>query len=71
MARAVNYDQKISALEAKIEKKIKELKVLKAQLNDLEEKKTKNDFKTLNEFLAAKGISPEDAMKKLKEAFGE
>lgn len=71
MARAVNYDQKINALEAKIEKKTNELKVLKAQLNDLEEKKTKNDFRALNEFLAAKGISPEAAMEKLKEVFGE
>lgn len=71
MARNVNYDQKIDALKAKIEKKTEELKGLKAMVADLEEKKTKSDFKALNEFLAAKGINPEDAMGKLKEAFGE
>ena len=54
-----------------LEKKTEELKALKAQLADLEAKKTKTDFKVLNEYLAAKGIAPDEAMGKLKEIYGE
>ena len=71
MARVVNYEQKIEGLKAKIEKKTEELKALKAQLADLEAKKTKTDFKVLNEYLANKGIAPEEALGKLKETYGE
>ena len=71
MARAANFDQKIESMKAKIEKKTEELKVLKAQLADLEAKKTKTDFKVLNEYLANKGITPEEALGKLKETYGE
>ena len=35
MARKANYEEKISAIEAKIKKKQNELKALKSQLNDL------------------------------------
>jgi cell division protein FtsL len=48
MARVVNYEQKIESIKAKIEKKTEELKALKAQVADLEAKKTKTDFKVLN-----------------------
>ena len=71
MARAANFDQKIESMKAKIEKKTEELKALKAQLADLEAKKTKTDFKVLNEYLANKGIAPEEALGKLKETYGE
>jgi SMC interacting uncharacterized protein involved in chromosome segregation len=71
MARVANFDQKIESMKAKIEKKTEELKVLKAQLADLEAKKTKTDFKVLNEYLANKGIAPEEALGKLKETYGE
>ena len=71
MARVANFDQKIESMKAKIEKKTEELKVLKAQLADLEAKKTKTDFKVLNEYLANKGIAPEEALGKLKETYDE
>ena len=71
MARVANFDQKIESIKAKIEKKTEELKALKAQLADLEAKKTKTDFKVLNEYLANKGIAPEEALGKLKETYGE
>ena len=71
MARVKDYDKKIEAIKSKIEKKTEELKKLKAEVAKLEEAKVKLDFKTLNEYLANKGIAPEDALNKLKEAFGE
>lgn len=71
MARAANYEQKIKTIKEKIEKKTEELKALKAQVADLEAKKTKTDFKVLNEYLANKGIAPEEALGKLKETYGE
>lgn len=71
MARAANYEQKIENIKAKIEKKTEELKALKAQVADLEAKKTKTDFKVLNEYLVNKGIAPEEALGKLKEVYGE
>ena len=71
MARVANFEQKIESIKAKIEKKAEELKALKAQLADLEAKKTKTDFKVLNEYLANKGIAPEEALGKLKEIYGE
>lgn len=71
MARVVNFEQKIETLKGKIEKKTEELKNLKADLSKLEEAKTKTDFKVLNEYLAAKGIAPDEALGKLKEAYGE
>ena len=71
MARVVNYEQKIESIKAKIEKKTEELKALKAQVADLEAKKTKTDFKVLNEYLVNKGVAPEEALGKLKEVYGE
>ena len=71
MARVVNYEQKIEGLKAKIEKKTEELKNLKADLAKYENAKTKTDFKVLNEYLANKGIAPDEALGKLKETYGE
>ena len=71
MARAANYEQKIESIKAKIDKKTEELKALKAQVADLEAKKTKTDFKVLNEYLVNKGVAPEEALGKLKEVYGE
>ena len=71
MARTANYEQKIENITAKIEKKAEEIKALKAQLADLEAKKTRTDFKVLNEYLVNKGIAPEEALGKLKETYGE
>ena len=71
MARTANYEQKIENITAKIEKKSEEIKALKAQLADLEAKKTRTDFKVLNEYLVNKGIAPEEALGKLKDVYGE
>ena len=71
MARVANYEQKIESIKAKIDKKTEELKALKAQVADLEAKKTKTDFKVLNEYLVNKGVAPEEALGKLKEVYGE
>ncbi len=71
MARQVNYEEKIGALKAKIEKKTEDLKALKAELAKAEEMKTKMDFKVLNEYLVSKNVAPDEALAKLKEQFGE
>ncbi len=71
MARTANYEQKIESITAKIEKKADEIKALKAQLADLEAKKTRTYFKVLNEYLLNKGIPPDEALGKLKEVYGE
>ncbi len=71
MARVANYEQKIELIQAKIAKKTEEIKALKAQVADLEAKKTRTDFKVLNEYLLNKSIAPEEALGKLKEVYGE
>ena len=71
MARVANYEQKIELIQAKIAKKTEEIKALKAQVADLEAKKTRTDFKVLNEYLVNKGVAPEEALGKLKEVYGE
>jgi len=71
MARVANYEQKIESIQAKIAKKTEEIKALKAQVAALEAKKTKTDFKVLNEYLVNKGVAPEEALGKLKEVYGE
>jgi multidrug resistance efflux pump len=71
MARVANYEQKIELIQAKIAKKTEEIKALKAQVAALEAKKTKTDFKVLNEYLVNKGVAPEEALGKLKEVYGE
>lgn len=71
MARVKDYGAKIEAIKGKIEKKTEELKNLKAEVARLEEAKNKFDFKVLNEYLANKGIAPDEALAKLKEVYGE
>ncbi len=71
MARVVDYGKKIESIKEKIEKYTEQLKGMKAELAKLEDAKTKTDFKVLNEYLAGKGIAPDEALGKLKEAYGE
>ena len=71
MARVADYDKKIGTIKEKIEKYTEQLKTLKVELAKLEEAKTKSDFKVLNEYLAGKGIAPDEALGKLREAYGE
>lgn len=71
MARKTNYEEKMEAIKAKIEKKTEEVKGLKAQMAALEGKKLKDDFKALNEWLAQKELAPDEVLGKLKEIYGE
>jgi SMC interacting uncharacterized protein involved in chromosome segregation len=66
MARKANYEEKISAIEAKIEKKQNEIKALKAQLNDLKAKKADGDYKELTDYMLANNISAEEVLAKIK-----
>jgi len=66
MARKANYKEKISAIEAKIEKKQEELKKLKAQLSSLKTKKADGDYKELTEYMLANNISAGDVLAKIK-----
>ena len=49
MARQVNYDAKIAAIEAKIEKKANEVKNLKEKLKDLKVKQNKEGIESVKE----------------------
>ena len=66
MARKANYEEKISAIEAKIEKKQNEIKALKAQLSDLKAKKADGDYKDLTDYMLANNISAEEVLAKIK-----
>jgi len=66
MARKANYEEKISAIAAKIEKKQNEIKALKAQLSDLKAKKADGDYKELTDYMLANNISAEEVLAKIK-----
>lgn len=66
MARKANYDEKISALEAKIEKKHAELKALKTDLDQLKAKKSKEDYRELTEYMQANGLSASEVLGMIK-----
>jgi Skp family chaperone for outer membrane proteins len=66
MARKANYDEKISAIEAKIAKKQDELKALKAQLNEIKAKKAQDDYKELTEYMAANNLSASEVLASIK-----
>lgn len=66
MARKANYEEKISTIAAKIEKKQNEIKALKAQLSDLKAKKADGDYKELTDYMLANNISAEEVLAKIK-----
>ena len=66
MARKANYEEKISAIEAKIEKKQEEIKKLKSQLSSLKTKKADGDYKDLIEYMLANNISAKEVLEKIK-----
>ncbi len=69
MPRKANYAEKINALNAKIEKKQSELKKLKEQLNEYKEAQEKENSKELLTMMAENGISADQAVNALKNAF--
>ncbi len=66
MARKANYDEKIKAIETKIEKKQAEIKSLKATLNDMKSKKAEDDYKELTEYMQANNLSAADVLASIK-----
>ncbi|TYZ20225.1 V-type ATPase 116kDa subunit family protein [Selenomonas ruminis] len=66
MARKANYDEKISTIEAKIEKKRNEIKSLKEQLDALKSKKGKEDYQELVEYMKANNLSAGEVLGKIK-----
>ena len=67
MARKANYEEKIKAIEVKIEKKQEEIKALKSLLNSLKTKKSEGDYKELTEYMLANNISAEEVLAKIKQ----
>lgn len=66
MARKANYEEKISAIEAKIEKKHNEIKALKKQVDELKSKKASDDYKELTEYMLANNLSAEEVLASIK-----
>ena len=66
MARKANYDEKIKAIEEKIEKKSNELKSLKAQLTELKSKTAQDDYQELMDYMKANNMSAGEVLSKLK-----
>lgn len=67
MAKKVNYEEKINALEAKIEKKQSEIKALKAQVSELKAKKAKSDYQELTEYMMANNLTAEEVLACIKD----
>ena len=66
MARKVNYEEKISAIEAKIERKQFEIKALKKQMDELKSKKCQDDIKELTEYMVANNLTAEEVLASIK-----
>lgn len=66
MARKANYEEKITAIEAKIEKKQSEIKALKKQMDELKSKKAQDDFKELTEYMTANNLSAGEVLASIK-----
>ena len=66
MARKANYEEKINAIEKKIEKKHNEIKALKTQLSELKAKKAEGDYKELTEYMQANNLTAEEVLASIK-----
>lgn len=66
MARKANYEEKISAIEAKIAKKQSEIKALKKQVDELKSKKASDDYKALTEYMLANNLTAEEVLASIK-----
>ena len=67
MARKANYEENISALEVKIEKKQSEIKVLKAKAADLKAQKAKHDYQELTEYMQANELTAAEVLACIKD----
>jgi len=67
MAKKANYNEKISVLEKKIAKKQDEIKALKAKLNELKDKKAKDDYQELANYMMANNLTAEEVLACIKE----
>ena len=66
MARKANYEENISTIEAKIEKKKEEIKALKEQLAALQSKKAQNDYQELLDYMKNNNLSAGEVLSKIK-----
>ncbi|SFI32454.1 hypothetical protein SAMN04487861_12838 [Selenomonas ruminantium] len=66
MARKANYEEKISTIEAKIEKKKEEIKSLKEQLAALQSKKAQNDYQELLDYMKNNNLSAGEVLSKIR-----
>ena len=67
MARKANYEEKISTIEAKIEKKKAEIKALKDQLAELQSKKSQNDYQELLDYMKNNNLSAGEVLSKIRQ----
>jgi len=70
MARPVNYDEKIAKLEKKITKKKEDIKKLKGQLSELQERKANEGAQQLQEYMKKNNMSVIEALAILAEVKG-
>lgn len=66
MARQMNYDSKIEMLQAKIDKKRQEIKALKAEIDELQSKKSKDQQRELIDYMQTNNITASEILAKLK-----
>ena len=66
MARKANYEEKISTIEAKIEKKKEEIKSLKDELAALQSKKAQNDYQELLDYMKNNNLSAGEVLSKIR-----
>ena len=67
MARQANYEEMISSIKTKIEKKKDQIKQLKAQIVVLEKQKADNAFKELADYIRANDITAEEVLALIKD----
>ncbi len=71
MARKVDYEAKIEMVKSKIENHQEAIKKLKAQLNELEELKSENDYKDLLTYMKDNSLSAADVISSIQSQSNE
>ena len=67
MARTVNYEVKMKQVSEKIEKKQREIKALKAELETVKEKQAKVEYAELREYMQANNLSAKEILELIKD----